>query len=167
MKTVTLGCLLVSSVLLRADVKGTPDDEQAIRSFIQESATLPTNEKERDIQRTRALSEQNIAENADFLNIFGGWIQGRQKYETQTSSPEARAFFRGKTRDAAVESIRFLRPDVAIAIVRYWNARQDGKPTGEETRASFVLTKENNRWTLNAFHNTIIQHGRGGNPPKP
>jgi uncharacterized protein (TIGR02246 family) len=167
MKKVTLWCLLVSSVLLRADVKGTPDDEQAIRRFIQDSATSTTDEKERDIQRTAALSEQNVAENVDFLNIFGGWIQGREKYANQTNTPEARAFFRGKTRDAMVESIRFLRPDVVIAIVRYWNARQDGKLTGEETRASFVLTKENNRWKLNAFHNTILQHGRGGNPPKP
>lgn len=167
MKRFAFWCLLGSSVLLRADVKGAPEDEEAIRKSIQDSETSTTDEKERDIQRAALLSEQNVAENADFLNIFGGWIQGREKYANQTNSPEARAFFRGKTRDASVESIRFLRPDVAIAIVRFWNARQDGKPTGEETRASFVLTKEDKRWKLSAFHNTVIQYGRGGNPPKP
>jgi uncharacterized protein (TIGR02246 family) len=83
------------------------------------------------------------------------------------NSPQARAAFDGRTRDATVESIRFLRPDVVVAIVRFHNHKQDGKPTGEETRASFVLTKENGRWKLNAFHNTTIQYGRGGNPAQP
>jgi uncharacterized protein (TIGR02246 family) len=153
---------------LWADVKGSPDDEQAIRNFIQDGViSTDLNANEREIKRAATLSEQNVVENVDFLNIYGGWVQGRQTYANRMNSPQARAAFAGRTREAVVESIRFLRQDVAIAIVRFHNERQDGKPTGEETRASFVLTKEDARWKLNAFHNTTIQHGRGGNPARP
>jgi len=168
-KIFTCSCIFVTSVLLWADVKGTSEDEQAIRKFIKDGvgASRDLDEKQREERRRDQLSEQNVAENVDFLNIFGGWIQGRQKYVDMMNSPQARGFFRGKTRDATVESVRFIRQDVAIAIVKFWNMKLDGKPTDEETRASFVLTKENGRWKLNAFHNTTILHGRGGNPARP
>jgi uncharacterized protein (TIGR02246 family) len=159
--------LFLTCVLLWADVKGSPEDEQAVREFLRHGTGSTLDKKEREIMRAQTLSEQNIVENVDFLNIYGGWVQGRQTYVDRMNSPQARAAFDGKTRDAIVESIRFLRPDVVVAIVRFHNHKQDGKPTGEETRASFVLTKENGRWKLNAFHNTTIQYGRGGNPARP
>jgi hypothetical protein len=72
---------------------------------------------------------------------------------------------KGKTRDHTVESIRFVRPDVAIAIVKFHNLRDAGKLTDEETRASCLLSKEAGQWKVNTFHNTRIVPGRGGNTP--
>jgi hypothetical protein len=37
------------------------------------------------------VSEQNLAENADFLNIYGGWVQGRHTYAERINSPQGKA----------------------------------------------------------------------------
>jgi hypothetical protein len=114
-------CVLLAFVSLvlsvYADVAGTTADDVAIRKFIDYTESLGFGGAE-----TR-LSEQITTENADFINIFGGWTQGRTVFLSQMKSPQAIAFFKGKTREHTIESVRFLRPDVAIAIVKFYNSR--------------------------------------------
>ena len=51
--------------------------------------------------------------------------------------------FHDHTRRHEVEELRFVRPDVAIAVVRTFDIRRAGVPTtGEETRGLIVLSKE-------------------------
>jgi len=153
--------LAIMSLTLNAsaDVTGAPADEAAIRKFIHDTEAVGFEHPE-----TR-LSPQVTAENADFINVFGGWTQGRALFLEQMRSPQGLAYFIGKTREHTIESIRFLRPDVAIVIVKFFNAKDNGTLTGDDTRASYILTKEDGTWKLNAFHNTTIVPGRGGNAP--
>ena len=57
-----------------------------------------------------------------------------------------------------MEELRFIRPDVALAVVKTFDIRRAGVPaTGEETRGLVVLSKEGGRWKLNTLENTRIQ----------
>ncbi len=53
-----------------------------------------------------------------------------------------------------VERIRFLRPDVAVAIVRGTFRSSSGEDTA---RATWVMSKEGGRWLCRAFHQTYLQ----------
>jgi hypothetical protein len=66
--------------------------------------------------------------------------------------------FHDHTRRHIVEDLRFIRPDVAIAVVKTFDIKRAGVPTtGEETRGLIVPSKENGRWKVNALENTKIQ----------
>jgi hypothetical protein len=57
-----------------------------------------------------------------------------------------------------VEELRFVRPDVALAVVKTFDIKRAGVPTaGEETRGLIVLSKEGGHWKVNALENTRIQ----------
>ena len=65
-------------------------------------------------------------------------------------------------RRTIIEKIRFVRPDVAVVITTIVDRHGNGPPA--ETRGTFVLSKEENRWLLNSFQNTQIprHQSRGG-----
>ena len=66
--------------------------------------------------------------------------------------------FHDHTRRREVEELRFIRPDVALAIVKTFDVKRGGVPTsGEETRGLVVLSKEDGRWKVNALENTKMQ----------
>jgi hypothetical protein len=66
--------------------------------------------------------------------------------------------FQDHTRRHIVEELRFIRPDVALAVVKTFDIKRAGVPTtGEETRGLIVLSKEGGRWKINALENTRIQ----------
>ena len=57
--------------------------------------------------------------------------------------------FHDHTRRHEVEELPFVRPDVAIAVVKTFDIRRAGVPTaGEETRGLIVLSKEAGHWKL-------------------
>jgi len=57
-----------------------------------------------------------------------------------------------------VEELRFIRPDVAIAVVKTFDIKLAGVPApGEETRGLIILSNEEGRWKVNALENTKIQ----------
>ena len=64
----------------------------------------------------------------------------------------------------AVEELRFIRPDVAVAVVKTLDIRRAGVPTtGEETRGLIILSKEDGHWKVNALENTE-DSGNTGRP---
>jgi hypothetical protein len=66
--------------------------------------------------------------------------------------------FHDHTRRHEVEELRFIRPDVALAVVKTFDIKRAGVPiAGEETRGLVILSKENGRWKVNALENTKIQ----------
>jgi len=64
-----------------------------------------------------------------------------------------------------VEELRFIRPDVAVAVVKTFDIKRAGVPTtGEETRGLIILSKENGHWKVNALENTRIEATPVGRP---
>jgi hypothetical protein len=63
--------------------------------------------------------------------------------------------YRGSQNSAVVESIRFLRADVALADVSFRFVGEQ-RPFGlERTSCGMVCTKENGSWSIAAFRNMV------------
>ena len=98
-----------------------------------------------------------FAEDADFVNVYGMHAQGRdaiaQGHEMIFKGPYA-----GSAVRYVPESVRLLRPDVALAHVYAELVIPDGPMAGKHlARYSIVLTEEDGRWEIASFHNTFIR----------
>ena len=96
-----------------------------------------------------------FAEDADYVIVNGMRIKGREEIEKGHTGIFT-TFYKESHNVAAVKSVRFLRPDVAVAHVE-WNL--EVKPGGEKARAmnSLVLTKDGGKWSIASFHNTPVR----------
>jgi len=110
---------------------------------------------------------------ADYVVVNGSYIQGRP-----TIAKGHHHLFAGMYKDshnhATVHDIRFLREDVAVAHVE-WNLevplnpvvaamakqmphmKNNGKTVTSQALCTMVMTQENGRWHIVAFHNTPVQ----------
>ena len=98
----------------------------------------------------------SFAEDANFIHIFGGQLDGRTTIEAShrhifdTIYRDSRASF-------MLRSIRFVRPDVAIVFTRAHLSFREGKELREmETRPTLIVVKEEAKWQIVAFQNTKI-----------
>jgi uncharacterized protein (TIGR02246 family) len=95
-----------------------------------------------------------FAADADFTAITG--LKGKGREVIAKGHDEILVtLYRGSVNSAKVESIRFLRPDVAVADVtfRFVGAVQ---PFGlEQTSCGMVCTKENAAWSIAVFRNMV------------
>lgn len=116
-------------------------------------------------QPAMAATPDKCAEDAVFINTSGGWVKGRQAFiDLLTPLHAAGGPFHDHTRRHVVEDLRFIRPDVAIAVVKTFDIRIAGVPTpGRETRGLVVLSKEGEHWKLTANQNGTIQATPVGN----
>jgi hypothetical protein len=105
------------------------------------------------------------ADDAIFINTTGGWVKGcRALVDLLTPLHAPGGPFHEHTRRHAVEDLRFIRPDVAIAVVKTFDIRIAGVPTpGRETRGLVVLVKEGEHWKVIANQNSTIQVSPAGN----
>ena len=96
-----------------------------------------------------------FAEDADYVVVDGMKIKGREEVEKGHVRIFS-TFYKESHNVATLKSVRFLRPDVAVAHVE-WNL--EVKPGGEKVRAmnSLVLTKDGGKWSIASFHNTPIR----------
>ena len=99
------------------------------------------------------------ADSADFVNWLGMWWIGRAEIEKQHA-----LIHESRMRESRLtivdQRIRFLRPDVAVARIK-WSlvgAKDfEGKPRGPRSGLLIdVLTRENGRWVVQATQNTDI-----------
>ena len=139
---------------------GTPQfrsepDETDIRSILAEGFEKSWNNH----QPAAALTPDKCIDNAIFINTTGGWVKGRANFAEMISRLHAPGGpFQDHTRRHMVEELRFVRPDVALAVVKTFDIKRAGVPTaGEETRGLIVLSKEDGHWKVNALENTRIQ----------
>lgn len=121
------------------------DDEAAIRALVQSV---------QDAWNTGSGEgfAAPFAEDADYVIVDGRYIQGR----AVIAAGHQHLFegvYQGSHNTFTVESIRFLRPDVALA--RVLAHLQAGIGEGE-ARNTWVLTKEGGTWQVAAFHNTPV-----------
>lgn len=128
-------------------------DEVAIRFMLAEGGEKNWNNH----QMEASVTPDKVIDDAIFINVYGGWVKGRETFKNVISrlhAPGGSAH--ENTRRQQIEELRFIRPDVALAVVKYFDIRQAGVPTGEEVRGLMILSKENGRWKINALENTMI-----------
>jgi len=139
---------------------GRQQDETDIRSIVAEGFEKYWNSH----QPAAAVTRDKCIDNALFINTTGGWVKGRENFAEMISRLHGPGGpFHDHTRRHEVEELRFIRPDVALAVVKTFDIKQAGVPiAGEETRGIVILSKENGRWKLNALENTKIQAAVNG-----
>jgi uncharacterized protein (TIGR02246 family) len=97
-----------------------------------------------------------FAEDADYVIVNGMRIKGRD----MIAAGHQRIFdtvYKGSHNTGTVQSIRFLRDDVAVAHIE-WHLKYRENDVEREGKAmcSMVMTKKNGEWSIAAFHNTPI-----------
>jgi len=140
---------------------GNEQDATAIRAKL----TYSFEESWNSHEPAKAVTPDKCVDDAVFINTTGGWIKGCQAVAdllTPLHAPGGR--FHDHTRRHVVEDLRFIRPDVAIAVVKTLDIRIAGVPTlGRETRGLVVLSKEGGLWKVTASQNGTIQATPDGN----
>lgn len=144
-----------------ADSGRNDQDARAIRALL----AYGFEESWNSHQPAMAATPDKCADDAIFINTSGGWVKGRQAFiDLLTPLHAAGGPFHDHTRRHVVEDLRFIRPDVAIAVVKTFDIRIAGVPTpGRETRGLVVLSKEGEDWKLTANQNGTIQATPVGN----
>ena len=97
-----------------------------------------------------------FAEDANFIHIFGGQLDGRVAIEAAHRNI-FETIYKGSHASFMLRSIRFLRPDVAVVFARAHVKFKEGNEAREmETRPTLVVLKEQEKWQIAAFQNTKI-----------
>ena len=97
-----------------------------------------------------------FAEDANFIQIFGGQLDGRAAIEA-AHRHIFETIYRGSHATFVLRSIRFLRPDVAVVFARCHVKFNEGNEAREiETRPTLIVVKEQDKWQIVAFQNTKI-----------
>ncbi len=139
-------------------------DANAIRAKLAEGYETAWNNH----QPALVATPDKCAPGAIFINVTGGWLIGCEKFEellTRLHGPGGP--FHDLTRRHAVEELRFIRPDVAVAVVKTFDIKRGGVPaTGEVARGArglIILSKEGGRWKTQANANVRISDAPQGN----
>lgn len=97
-----------------------------------------------------------FAEDANFIHIFGGQLDGRAAIEA-AHRVIFDTIYRGSQLSFMLRSIRFVRPDVAVVFARAHVKFTEKNETREiETRPTLVVVKEQAEWQVVALQNTRI-----------
>ena len=97
-----------------------------------------------------------FAEDADFIHILGGYYAGRAAIEAGHRMIFG-TIYKGSTVRYSVEKIRFLRPDVAIVLLRqFLQFRRRRRCERVEARPTIVAEKVDGNWRIAALQNTRI-----------
>jgi uncharacterized protein (TIGR02246 family) len=137
-------------------------DETAIRAALVDGFETSWNSH----QPATAVTPDKCVDDAIFINTSGEWIKGRKDFAEMISRLHAPGGpFHDHTRRHTVEDLRFVRLDVAVAVVKTLDIRRAGVPTtGEETRGLIIFSKEDGHWKVNALENTKIDAVPVGRP---
>jgi uncharacterized protein (TIGR02246 family) len=161
-RTFLLCGVLVASTMNVVGQSG--GEDQAVRKFFADADVAWNNHDAKQLTNPR-----NATADADFVNVYGGWAKGQESFVPIMTRLQAGPFHDVR-RHTIVEKIRFVRPDVAVVIATIVDRHGEGPPA--ETRATFVLSKEQGLWLLNSFQNTQItappgplSGPPGGSPP--
>jgi uncharacterized protein (TIGR02246 family) len=99
-----------------------------------------------------------FAEDADFINVIGTHRHGRAEIEAGRRQVFDSIYKDGRIK-YAVETIRFIRPDAAVALVRTRLTLR-----GDETitmQTTMMLAKADGNWQIVVYQNTAIAEARG------
>jgi uncharacterized protein (TIGR02246 family) len=105
-----------------------------------------------------------FTEDADYVTFFGLNMPGRAQIENGH-----RALFEGPLKGSKLTGrldvetkVRFVRPDVAIAVTGGGSSLTGADTTddGRASTVSFVLVREDGEWLITAFQNTRVSDPR-------
>jgi uncharacterized protein (TIGR02246 family) len=101
-----------------------------------------------------------FASDADFVNIRAEHFRGREAIANGHSAI-FRTIYAGSSNRLTVDSLRLLRPDVALAHVTAVLDAPSGPLAGRHAALfSAVLTKGSSGWEIASFHNTLAPPAR-------
>lgn len=97
-----------------------------------------------------------FAEDASFIHIFGGQLDGRTAIET-AHRVIFNTIYKGSHAGFMLRSIRFVRPDVAVVLAQMHVKFEENNETREiKTRPTLIVVKGQARWQIVCFQNTKI-----------
>lgn len=154
MKAIVMVMLTVGAIASAASFGQKPQNLAQEEAAIRQAFTDRISAQNRDDPAFAGY----FAEDADFVNVAGARWRGRGEIAKNLG-----AFNQandGSVWTIGIESIRFVRPDVAIVHAR-WQTPSRRTATGRELGASQGITtqvfvKDDSRWYLSALHNTLI-----------
>jgi uncharacterized protein (TIGR02246 family) len=98
----------------------------------------------------------SFREDAIFIHIFGGQLDGGPAIEA-AHRHIFETLYKGSRASYLLRSVRFIRPDVAIVLVRQHVNFYEGNETREiDTRPTLIMVKEQGQWHIVALQNTRI-----------
>lgn len=97
-----------------------------------------------------------FALDADYVIVNGMRIKGRAAIDAGHRNI-FNTIYKGSNNTASIQSVRFIRDDVAVAHVG-WHLKFTENGAAREARAinSLLLTRDNGQWSIIAFQNTPI-----------
>ena len=103
----------------------------------------------------------HFTDDASFIHIYRGQLDGRVAIEA-AHRQIFDTIYRGSHNDYTLQGIRFIRPDVAMALVRAHLRFQAGDEAREiHARPAMVASKDNGRWRIVAFQITAVSEMPG------
>ena len=130
-------------------------DEQALRAIVTE------------FQKTWNASDSIglaslFSVDASFIHIYGGQLDGRMAIEA-SHRQIFDTVYKGSRLEYEVNSVRFLRPDVAAVLLEArLQFRERGDAREIHARPTMVATKEDGKWQVVLFQNTRVSDMPGG-----
>lgn len=102
--------------------------------------------------------DRHFTINATWVNVLGkrlsGWKQIHETHKVLLAGPLHNSYA-----CYTIESIKFIRSDVAIAHIRQYPTTSEGKIIENEqgSLAVYVMVKEKETWKIAAGQNTLVQ----------
>lgn len=99
-----------------------------------------------------------FAEDADYVVVNGMYLKSREAIE-KGHIQIFTTIYKDSKNIAELQSVRFLRPDIAVVHVK-WNLefRIGGETKKASAMNTMIMTKEKDKWSIAAFHNTPIEN---------
>jgi uncharacterized protein (TIGR02246 family) len=112
-----------------------------------------------------------FSEDCDVVNVVGWWWRGRAELEAKLATAFTQAFRDSRLVFADV-TIRELAPGVALAHARWTMSgakMPPGMPEPKEGIQTLTLVRQNDRWLISGFQNTlsIPECAFPASPPSP
>jgi len=125
------------------------DDERILRDIVQHLQDAWNKGNAADFSAP-------FADDAVFIHIYGGQIDGRAAIEFGHRLIFD-GIYKGSRNQYTVREIRFPRPDVALVLVEArLQFEEEGQARLIEARPTMVAMKDAGRWVIHAFQNTRI-----------
>ena len=135
-----------------AQTKGRSEDEAAIKRIALERIE--------SFNRHEAPQAASFTADADFVNVYGMWRKGRAEIEARQKERMETALKEAKITLIDLR-VRFIKPDVAILHETHEMSGMltpDGEKMPPHKELSIrVLVKQQGKWLITAFHNTIVR----------
>ncbi len=146
---ITIACSAVSHAAVASD---STTDEKAIRQVAKDYVTLWN---KHDMNTFIYL----FSDDAEWVNVVGMVWRGKAEIN-KAHQVVHKTYFKNRNIQLDNMSVRFIRPDVAVSIVK-WNVdgfeAPDGRHVDKGTDVSMlVFAKQNGKWLISSGENVVV-----------